>query len=709
MQNNNTLNKIKRLRELLEVFLKECVRSQPGAKPPGESNKNFLHIPVDAAGDKSGKIYFTKSIRDRIISEISGFEEVALSINVHGARNLDEKYPCLFHMGNHVSYEYATVYDIIFKNLCRKAFSLGVQAAVDCFIKSFTDSRAMGVRYCLLAKAVPEQTKLSERVTVYPLSRVSCRYKSDFCKTSLIDKKKISDFTAFFPGKSVIEIKENYSPRMTDESSIEMSGWRIKSVEHRNTKFDEKLFCQCLSLLTRDPINCELIGSWNCPGDLMRQEYCSPKSIGRKINSISNNFKSMYLPVSHDDYVPPQSLRQAFEMYQCIDGLPHDIRKVVIRAVEIINNSVDVNSEMSIYNIYAFFELLFNKNRGSRRGSINSDQLYTNLKNYLGAECLSETEFYLGHARVEFNKELIYNILHIRHKFIHADIENLIVEAQVNYVDYIKIAETIAICVIRRIIQTKKLPRMYVPVERAYRNSVKTIGQTSVQNLVYDCSVGTIIDFTKNVKKSHKRINKNDPLFWAIVYGRTDVIEELIDVKYDLQKRDMLGNTYLHYSALFGNLEAAKLLLQTNGKSSQCGSYFELRDWRGRSAAHTALINRKLDVLRVLLNGDKTGSLANATDNQMKSLLHFIPEENFSPYLDLLLSRTKLLNQKDSFGNTPLHIAAMNGNLRVVMRLVGKLTDNYIPMDEQNNFLMTPAQAALLFDHHDTYTYLENI
>ncbi|XP_077291639.1 ankyrin repeat domain-containing protein 54-like [Arctopsyche grandis] len=120
------------------------------------------------------------------------------------------------------------------------------------------------------------------------------------------------------------------------------------------------------------------------------------------------------------------------------------------------------------------------------------------------------------------------------------------------------------------------------------------------------------------------------------------------------------------------------------GKFAQFES--ELRIARAHRLRLAVTTNNVALVERLL----SSGSDANASDQQHRSLLHLAACQGYQTIVHLLLSHGANPNQRDSLGNTPLHLAACTNHLAVVIDLLNAGTD----ISSLNRHGRNPVQLA---------------
>ena len=171
------------------------------------------------------------------------------------------------------------------------------------------------------------------------------------------------------------------------------------------------------------------------------------------------------------------------------------------------------------------------------------------------------------------------------------------------------------------------------------------------------------ITITKLLVENGADVNENMPIAWALVNGRKDVVDYLIDKGAKLPEADSpQGLLFLVRSIRCGSKKLLDIYLRQG---------FDLR-----------------------------------YENQTKNnLLHYAAESNSTELIDQLMENGLKANEGNIFGWTPLHIAASNGNLEVVKLLLKKDGD----ANRRTNDGKTPFNLAIEANKDETAEYLKSL
>lgn len=174
-----------------------------------------------------------------------------------------------------------------------------------------------------------------------------------------------------------------------------------------------------------------------------------------------------------------------------------------------------------------------------------------------------------------------------------------------------------------------------------------------------------------------------NPIHIAAQYGRTDVIELLLEYGFSLDIKDKNGHTPLHIAACYDRELTVQLLLDRGAKVDEVNSK--------RQTPLFFAAQRSIRVTQPLINAhanieskDETGSFS----------LHAAAWNGPLEVVQLLLQHNADINCKNNSGQTPLHLAANKGKTPVV--------DDLLARGAKVDLLgFTPLDSAVKNNHRD--------
>ncbi|CAI7830188.1 unnamed protein product [Closterium sp. NIES-54] len=196
-------------------------------------------------------------------------------------------------------------------------------------------------------------------------------------------------------------------------------------------------------------------------------------------------------------------------------------------------------------------------------------------------------------------------------------------------------------------------------------------------------------------------------LQWSALNNKPVIATYLLDVSdsiiyvhgkgADVNAKDRSGQTALHWAAVRGGIAVADVLLQR-------GADVEVADSHGYRTTHVAAQYGQTAFLYHIVA--TWGGLADTTDNDGRTPLHWAAYKGFADPIRLLLFCDAYLSRPDKEGCTPLHWAAIRGNLDAVTLLVqAGSKDDLIATDSTGSM---PAQLASDKGHRHVALFLSN-
>lgn len=159
-------------------------------------------------------------------------------------------------------------------------------------------------------------------------------------------------------------------------------------------------------------------------------------------------------------------------------------------------------------------------------------------------------------------------------------------------------------------------------------------------------------------------------------------IESLIEKGTNINARNCYGWTSLHYAALVGNVEVAKLLF-INKKAN-----VNERDSYGRTPLYYAVMSNNKKAIEFLIEKE-----ANVNEIIVgRPLLHYAIYTGDIKVVELLINAKVDVNKINDDGDIPLHFAISRGNVKVVKLLINAGAD----VNKINKKGETPLHYAVL-------------
>ena len=157
-------------------------------------------------------------------------------------------------------------------------------------------------------------------------------------------------------------------------------------------------------------------------------------------------------------------------------------------------------------------------------------------------------------------------------------------------------------------------------------------------------------------------------IFQAAGIGNIGRIEELLASGADVNQRNNLGETALHYAALTGHTNAIRMLIELRALVNQ-------QDNHGATALHWAAMNGHANAIRMLI---QAGCGVNQKDNYGMIPLHYAARYGHADAIRVLIAAGADINQQDHDGITALNNATTFNRHTIVA-----LLNDYIQRMEQ--------------------------
>lgn len=163
----------------------------------------------------------------------------------------------------------------------------------------------------------------------------------------------------------------------------------------------------------------------------------------------------------------------------------------------------------------------------------------------------------------------------------------------------------------------------------------------------------------------YTKAQKVSPLHLAAMKGNLKVVKKLVEGGADIEVKNHKGEPPIFKTLYAGQADVAEYLLNIAIEQSLDISKWE--DHFANTLLHAAIWIPESPgkVINLLVN---CGCVVNKTNNQKKSPLHIAAEFNLVEAAKALLDNGCPLKSRDSSGETPMHVSALNDN-KEIMRL----------------------------------------
>jgi ankyrin repeat protein len=152
---------------------------------------------------------------------------------------------------------------------------------------------------------------------------------------------------------------------------------------------------------------------------------------------------------------------------------------------------------------------------------------------------------------------------------------------------------------------------------------------------------------------------RETPLIVAVRYEVNNAIQLLTEFKVDPDRRDDVWNTALHYAVNNQDINAIERLLQM-------GANISFMKGNGYACIHIAAHNGNVAVMHCLINCCPEIDVNQRDHKGDTPLIIATKSRNFKTVKKLIWGKVNIDFILDDNGDTPLHLAAMNGDARLV-------------------------------------------
>ncbi len=176
-----------------------------------------------------------------------------------------------------------------------------------------------------------------------------------------------------------------------------------------------------------------------------------------------------------------------------------------------------------------------------------------------------------------------------------------------------------------------------------------------------------------------EKVAGQTPLHLAILGGHDEVVKVWLEhAELNLKVKNKDGNTLLHLASLGGHVKVVNIMLEHRTKLD-----LFRRNNDGNTIFHLAAKGGHVEVVKVFMEDSIVKYLLHRFNNDWNTPLHLAIEEGHVNVVNTLfeIAGNKLhLNEKNKDENTPLHLAAEGGHDDVVTMLLEGGHDNVVIM-----------------------------
>ena len=211
---------------------------------------------------------------------------------------------------------------------------------------------------------------------------------------------------------------------------------------------------------------------------------------------------------------------------------------------------------------------------------------------------------------------------------------------------------------------------------------------------------------------------KLSPLHIAVKQQKVIYVQSFLQLNdIQLNLTDSAGSTPLHYACLNGNVTIVKAL-------AVAGCDFALKNNEGDYPLHLAAREQYHQIFTMLQHKGILMNICQSLpefwllqDGKGNTLVHVAVDKEQEEIVQLCLSFNPNIKLSNNTGLSPLHVAAIRGNIPIADQIIQRARDSF---DDQAAFVsfintksqthgQTPLYLAAKHDHPDMISYLLNL
>jgi len=248
-------------------------------------------------------------------------------------------------------------------------------------------------------------------------------------------------------------------------------------------------------------------------------------------------------------------------------------------------------------------------------------------------------------------------------------------------------------------------------------------GQTALHLAVENGHIHIVEECLENgANVNHYNVNLITSMHLAATSGKLEIVKVLVEHDANIEATNWLQETPLHRAALFNRVNIVQYLLEIGAKIDcrdkdnetplmmavrknntavvkelmRLGADITLKDADDRTCMYIAAEEDCLETLELLLNHPKGRSLIEEFDEGENTPLHVAASKGYIKIVRMLLIFGACIDAKNDQNFTPLHLAAKNGRARIVEILLKRDISIVNDEDDASN---TPLHLAALEGH----------
>jgi ankyrin repeat protein len=206
----------------------------------------------------------------------------------------------------------------------------------------------------------------------------------------------------------------------------------------------------------------------------------------------------------------------------------------------------------------------------------------------------------------------------------------------------------------------------YIPIKFGYNDIVRLL--INFSNVVIGIPLLELQDDRLNI-----------PLHYAIIYNKYDIIDEILDSNFNINFKNINGDTSLHL--IVKNLKSDKLYLLTKLLNKKIG--LNHINNLGQNALHIAAENNNIEIAKILLENNINIDIQTIDDHLTPLIIATI--HNNIEFCELLLKYNPNIDSQDIYGNSVLNHSILNKSKQMIKLYYDKINVDLLNISGQNS------------------------